>query len=160
MVRAHLICSVCSSRLLLPLRIVLAMLAAAAGCFRAQPLTNAQGASEYLRTQVTPALLLTDPEAATTQADDISPSTTDPRPRHPFTIIPLGAELLEYIGAHHFGVFPDWDCDDCSPRWYDWWCYACHKQVPARWTVADHYSVCGQLRLLSRAQPRRRPTIM
>ena len=61
-----------------------------------------------------------------------------------FTIIPLGAELLEYIGAHHLGVFRDWDCDHCSPRWYDWWCYACHKHVPSRWTFENHYSVCGQ----------------
>ena len=36
---------------------MLAMLAAAARCFRAQPLTNAQGASEHLRTQVTAAEL-------------------------------------------------------------------------------------------------------
>ena len=41
------------TRLLLPLRIVLAMLAAAARCFRAQPLTHVRGASEHLETQVT-----------------------------------------------------------------------------------------------------------
>ena len=45
------------TRWLLPLRIVLAILAEAARCFRAQPLTNAQGASEHLRTQVTAAEL-------------------------------------------------------------------------------------------------------
>ena len=38
-------------------RIVLAILAAAARCFRAQPLANAQGASENLRTQDTAAEL-------------------------------------------------------------------------------------------------------
>ena len=45
------------TRLLLPFRIVLAILAAAARCFRAQPVTNGQGASEHLRTQVTAAEL-------------------------------------------------------------------------------------------------------
>ena len=45
------------TRLLPPLRIVLAILAEAARCLRAQPLTNAQGASEHLRTQVTAAEL-------------------------------------------------------------------------------------------------------
>ena len=45
------------TRLFFPLRIVLPILAAAARCFRAQPLTNAQGASEHLRTQVTAAEL-------------------------------------------------------------------------------------------------------
>ena len=45
------------TRLLLSLLFVLAILAEATWCFRAQPLTNAQGASEHLRTQVTAAEL-------------------------------------------------------------------------------------------------------
>ena len=69
----------------------------------------------------------------------------DPQPMHPFTVIPngFGAELLDYIGAHHLDVLR-WDCDHCSPRWYDWWCYACQDEVPSRWTVEDHFSRCGQ----------------
>ena len=72
-------------------------------------------------------------------------------PMHPFTVIllGLGAELLEYIGAHHLGVHLgshgiDWDCDHCSPRWYDWRCSACCKTVPPRWTVETHFGQCGQ----------------
>ena len=64
------------------------------------------------------------PAAATAQADDRQASAVHPQQMHPFTIIPLGAELLEYIGAHHLGVFDDWDC--------------------ARWTLEDHFGQCGQ----------------
>ena len=45
-------------RLLLPLRIGLPMLAAAARCFRAQTLTNDQGALEHSRTPVNAAEIL------------------------------------------------------------------------------------------------------
>ena len=82
------------------------------------------------------------PAAATAQADDRQASAVHPQQMHPFTIIRLGAELLEYIGAHHLGVFDDWDCAHCSPRWYDWWCCACRKRVPSRWTLEDHFGQC------------------
>lgn len=67
-------------------------------------------------------------------------------PMHPFTVIPLGfgAELLDYIGAHHRIRGSRWDCDHCSPRWYDWWCNACRNAVPSRWTVENHFGQCVQ----------------
>jgi hypothetical protein len=74
-----------------------------------------------------------------------------PPSMHPFEVIPLGfcAALLDYIGARHVGVHLgshgiDWDCDNCSPRWYDWRCSACCTTVPPRWTVETHFGQCGQ----------------
>ena len=69
-----------------------------------------------------------------------------PPSMHPFEVIPLGfgAELLDYIGAHHRIRGSRWDCDHCSPRWYDWWCNACRNAVPSRWTVENHFGQCVQ----------------
>ena len=55
------------------------------------------------------------------------------------------SRIVRYLGAHNLKTI--WTCSECSPYWYNWYCYKCQglaKTVIAeRWTPRKHFGRCG-----------------
>ena len=59
--------------------------------------------------------------------------------------IPYEAILLiaRFVGAHNLETM--WECSECNPYWYDWYCHACQRNHQnLQWTPSKHFGLCGQ----------------
>ena len=61
------------------------------------------------------------------------------------SIIPHESALLivPYLGAHQLETM--WECKECNPYWYNWYCKKCQKSNKfLYWTLRKHFGHCGQ----------------
>ena len=58
-------------------------------------------------------------------------------PREPVLLI------VRYVGAHNLETF--WQCSQCNPYWYDWYCQECQMVNQfLYWSPRLHFGHCGQ----------------
>lgn len=54
----------------------------------------------------------------------------------------LVLDIVRFVGAHNLETI--WECSECNPYWYDWYCHQC--QLPCRyeyWSSIRHFGYCG-----------------
>ena len=67
-------------------------------------------------------------------------------PRVAFAQLPSDSLLpiVRFVGAHNLEIV--WECSECNPYWYNWYCHHCEKinRYP-HWSRTKHWGYCGKL---------------
>ena len=82
-------------------------------------------------------------EMLRTNSSTVEPSSTRP-PAVLLSAMPGEALMIiaSYVGAHNLATI--WECSECSPEWYGWYCTHCH--LPSKylhWSYTSHFGYCG-----------------
>ena len=49
--------------------------------------------------------------------------------------------IAGYVGAHNLESI--WECSECSPHWYGWYCHECQLHIKyLQWTNPMHFGYC------------------
>ena len=51
--------------------------------------------------------------------------------------------VVQCVGAHNLEAI--WECSQCNPYWYNWYCQECRKvNQYLHWTFRNHFGECDQ----------------